>query len=454
MKKPLVIVGILVVVGIGIAFAVRGRGSESPKYRKEKLERGDVIATVTATGALSAVTTVQVGSQVSGIIARLHADFNSNVKKGQLLAELDPTPFLQAVDQQKANLEKAKVQLKDTEISLTRQKRLFAEQLAAQSDLDAATTARDSAAAGVEQAVAALKQAQTNLSYARITSPIDGTVVSRQYDVGQTVAASFQAPTLFTIAQDLEKMQVLTNIDEADVGKIKLGQVASFSVDAFSDIRFKGTVAQIRLSPQIVQNVVTYPVMLDVPNPDLKLKPGMTANVQVPVDERRATLRVANAALRFRPDPGDVVGGEKKDGKAAPTPAPTEAAKLAEGARPTEAGAEPSKGSGAAPGGAGRGAGSGAVGRPGGGPGRGPGAGGTGRGVGGQRTSSLYVETESGKVKAVSVKTSITDGNTTAIETADLKEGDEIVVGLATARAGTAGSTPSGGGPPRRMGGM
>ncbi|HEX7579078.1 MAG TPA: efflux RND transporter periplasmic adaptor subunit [Thermoanaerobaculia bacterium] len=426
MKKTLVIVAILVLVGAGVVFVVKGRGSEGPKYRKEKLEKGDVVATVTATGSLSAVITVQVGSQVSGIISKLYVDFNANVKKGQLLAELDPTPFQQAVDQQSANLEKAKVQLRDAEISLKRQKRLFAELLAPQSDLDAATTARDSAAATVEQAVASLRQAQTNLSYSKIRSPIDGTVVSRQYDIGQTVAASFQAPTLFTIAQDLEKMQVLTNIDEADVGRIRLGQVASFTVDAFSDIRFKGTVAQIRLSPQIVQNVVTYPVMLDVPNPDLKLKPGMTANVLVPVDERKGTLKVANAALRFRPDPADLVKEEVKDAKAASGEAP----KTPQGS--------------AAPGGQGR---------PGGGSGRGPGAGpGAGRGVGGQRTASLYVDAGNGKLKPVSVKTSITDGNTTAIETTELKEGDEIVVGLATAKAGLPGGSSAGGGPPRRVG--
>ena len=444
MKKSAVVVAILVLLGGGVAFMVKGRGTEGPKYRKEKLDRGDVVATVTATGSLSAVITVQVGSQVSGIISRLYVDFNSNVKKGQLLAELDPTPFQQAVDQQKANLEKAKVQLRDSEISFARQKRLFAEQLAAQSDLDAATTARDSAAASVEQAAASLQQAMTNMSYARITSPIDGTVVSRQYDIGQTVAASFQAPTLFTIAQDLTKMQVLTNIDEADVGRVKLGQIASFSVDAFSDVRFKGTVAQIRLSPQIVQNVVTYPVMLDVPNPDLKLKPGMTANVLVPVDERKGTLKVANAALRFRPDPADLLASDK-DRKSGKDEAKDGGDGAAEKAKAPEGAAGPGQGKMA-----GAPAASGQAPRA---PGRGPGAGpGAGRGVGGVRTATLYVDAGNGKLKAVPVKTSITDGNATAIESADLKEGDEIVVGLATAKASAPGGSPAGGGPPRRMG--
>jgi HlyD family secretion protein len=459
MKKPVVIVAVLAALGIGAAFLVKGRGAEGPKYRKEKLEKGNVVATVTATGTLSAVITVQVGSQVSGIISRLHVDFNSNVKKGQLLAELDPTPFQQAVDQQKANLEKAKVQARDSEISWTRQKRLFSEQLAAQSDLDAATTARDSAKASVEQAQAALQQAMTNLGYTRITSPIDGTVVSRQYDIGQTVAASFQAPTLFTIAQDLAKMQVLTNIDEADVGRIKLGQVASFSVDAFSDVRFKGTVAQIRLSPQTVQNVVTYPVMLDVPNDDLKLRPGMTANVLIPVDERKGTIKVANAALRFRPDPADVLKDaskeeKKKDARAEGKEAGEgKEAKDAKGEKaPAGEGAKAPEGAGGrGPGGQGAWAQGGGQ-RPGGG--RGPGAGpGAGRGVGGVRSATLYVEAGNGKLRPVTVKTSITDGNFTAIDATDLKEGDEVVVGLATAKAGNlAGGGQAGGGPPRRMG--
>ncbi|MFI5120341.1 MAG: efflux RND transporter periplasmic adaptor subunit, partial [Thermoanaerobaculia bacterium] len=314
MKKRVLIIGVAVAVAALAAFLLFSRrGSAEPKFRKAKVEKGDVVATVTATGTLSAVTTVQVGSQVSGIIAKLHVDFNSTVKKGQLLAELDPTPFQQTIDQRRADLEKAKVELRNAEISLTRAKSLNAQQLLAQSDLDAAQTTRDSAAAAVSQAQAALKQAETNLSYTRITSPIDGVVVSRQYDVGQTVAASFQAPVLFTIAQDLTKMQVLTNIDEADVGRVNVGQEATFSVDAFPDQPFHGAVSQIRLSPQTVQNVVTYPVMLDVANPDLKLKPGMTANVQVPVDVRKDVLRVPNAALRFRPDNADLVPEARKE---------------------------------------------------------------------------------------------------------------------------------------------
>src|SRR5664280_2034295 len=402
MKKRVLIIGIVVAVAalVGAFFYTR-RGSAEPKFRKGRIDKGDVVATVTATGTLSAVTTVKVGSQVSGIIAKLYVDFNATVKKGQLLTELDPTPFQQTVDQRRADLEKAKVELRNAEISLTRSKNLAKQQLLAQSDLDGAQTARDSAAAAVAQSQAALKQAETNLSYTRITSPIDGVVVDRQYDVGQTVAASFQAPVIFTIAQDLTKMQVLTNIDEADVGRVKVGQEASFSVDAFSDQPFKGAVSQIRLSPQTVQNVVTYPVVLDVANLDLKLKPGMTANVQVPVDVRKDALRVANSALRFRPDNSDLVAEVRKDKS-------TDAGKGG-----TASSAPPAPGS-AAPGtGAGAPATSVRTSPPRSGA---PGAGGA-RPSGG--TGTLYVEVPNtgGKLKPVTVRTLINDGNLTAIRT-------------------------------------
>jgi HlyD family secretion protein len=445
MKKRVLIIGIVAALAAvaAVLFFAR-RGSSEPKFRTAKIDKGDVVATVTATGTLSAVTTVQVGSQVSGIIAKLHVDFNSAVKRGQLLAELDPTPFQQTVEQRRADLEKARVELRNAEISLTRSKSLAKQQLLAQSDLDGAQTTRDSAAAAVAQSQAALRQAETNLSYTRITSPIDGVVVSRQYDVGQTVAASFQAPVLFTIAQDLTKMQVLTNIDEADVGRVKVGQEATFSVDAFPDQPFRGAVSQIRLSPQTVQNVVTYPVVLDVANPDLKLKPGMTANVQVPVDVRKDALRVPNAALRFRPDNADLVPDARKDkAKAAPSAASASA--------PSPSPAAPETGQVAPPSSA-----AATFGRPGGAGGRGPGGrpgggGGPGARPGGSGTGTLYVEVpgSGGKLKPVTVKTLITDGNLTAIRSDDLKEGDEIIVGLATARAGVPGGAtgaPGGGG--------
>lgn len=445
MSKTGWIVGAVVlasVAGTGIYLA-KGK-KEGPKFRKEKVDRGDVTATVTASGTLSAVTTVKVGSQVSGIISRLHADFNSPVRRGQLLAELDQTPFQASVDQRRADLERSKVELRNAELSYARAKSLSEQQLMSQAEFDAAKAARDSAAAAVAQSAAALRQAETNLAYTSIVSPIDGVVVDRQYDVGQTVAASFQAPTLFTIAQDLTKMQVATNIDEADIGRVKTGQKASFTVDAFPDRKFEGVVSQIRLSPQTVQNVVTYPVLLDVENPRGDLKPGMTANVQVPVQTEENALRVPNAALRFKPAASDLAeapkaGGKGEAGGSGPEKGAARAA-AAGGSRP--AGGE---GRAAAEGRAGaEGRRPGGEGRPG-AAGPGGGAGPEGRRPGGNaRESAVYVEGPGGKLRKVPVRTLLTDGNVTAVRSEQLKEGDEIVIGLATARAMEGGSMVGG----------
>jgi len=437
MKKALIGAALVVVIVAAGVLLLSKEKKSGPRFRKEKVTSGSVVATVTATGTLSAVTTVKVGSQVSGIIARLHADFNDEVRKGQLLAELDPTPFQTSVDQRRADLERAKVELRNAELVLARAKKLLEAQLQAQSEYDTAKANRDGAAAAVEQSAAALRQAETNLAYTRIASPIDGVVVNREYDIGQTVAASFQAPTLFTIAQDLTKMQVLTNIDEADIGRVKEGQEATFTVDAFAERTFRGTVSQIRLSPQTVQNVVTYPVLIDVANPDLRLRPGMTANVLVPVDRRDGALRVANAALRFRPDPADLEGGGKQDAKAnGEKPGGEKAPSAAGGPTGERNGPDVPGGRAGRPGG---GPGGAAAGRP----------GGEGRG-GTSRSGEVYVELPSGKLRAVRLRTTLTDGNLTAVETDALKEGDEVVLGLATARAGAR----SGGGAPRGMGRM
>ncbi|HEY6321020.1 MAG TPA: efflux RND transporter periplasmic adaptor subunit [Thermoanaerobaculia bacterium] len=436
----------VVVLGIGGAYYLARAKSDVAKYRATPVDSGTVVATVTATGTLSAVTTVAVGSQVSGIISKLYVDFNSHVKKGQLLCELDPTPFQEALDQQKANLLKARSDERLAEVSLSRQKKLRDLQLIAASDYDTAVAQRDDAAAVVKQTEAALKQAETNLSYTSIKAPIDGVVVDREYNVGQTVAASFQAPLIFSIAQDLTKMQVLTNIDEADVGGIKLGQAASFTVDAYPDQTFRGAVAQIRLSTQTVQNVVTYPVMLDVPNLDGKLMPGMTANVLVPVDVRRNTLRVPNAALRFKPDDADVLHTPGDNTTTGAPGAPSAGGTAAGG--PAGAG-EPAAGGAAAAGaggpGAGRGGGTGASGgaaagggRPGGGPG------GSRRPSGANRSAVVYLAVSgSNKLRPVRVITSITDGSYTAVRSKDLKAGDPVVIGLQTARAAGPGAQAS-----------
>ena len=451
----------VVVLGVGGAYYLARAKSDVPKYRATPVDSGTVVATVTATGTLSAVTTVAVGSQVSGIISKLYVDFNSHVKKGQLLAELDPTPFQEALDQQKANLLKAKSDERLAAVSLGRQKRLRDLQLIAASDYDTAVAQHDDAAAVVKQTEAALKQAETNLSYTSIKAPIDGVVVDREYNVGQTVAASFQAPLIFSIAQDLTKMQVLTNIDEADVGGIKLGQAATFSVDAYPDQTFRGSVAQIRLSTQTVQNVVTYPVMLDVPNLEGKLMPGMTANVVVPVDVRRNTLRVPNAALRFKPDEADVLHTPGDNTAKSATSVGGTAAGGAAGTGEAAAGgggtvAGGTAGSGASGPGAGRGGGTSASGgatSPGGAPATGGASGQGGRpggGPGGRRPSGanrnavIYVAVSgSNKLRPVRVVTSITDGSYTAVRSKDLKAGDPVVIGLQTARVAGPGAQAS-----------
>ncbi len=305
----------LVAIGVGAFVFARSRQRPEPKYETVKVDRGRITSRVTATGTLSALVTVQVGSQVSGRIAELFADFNSQVKKGQVIAKMDPELFKAAVEQSRANyaaakgnLEKAQAQAVDAQRQYERAKALAERQLIATADRDTAESTAAAAKAQVaasqgalEQASASLHQAQVNMQYSVIKSPIDGVVISRSVDVGQTVAASLQAPTLFTIAEDLSKMQVDTSVAEADVGKLKADMPATFLVDAFPQERFRGKVRQIRNAPQSVQNVVTYDAVIDVDNPDLKLKPGMTANVTFVNAEKNDVLRVPNSALRFRP---------------------------------------------------------------------------------------------------------------------------------------------------------
>jgi HlyD family secretion protein len=288
------------VLGAVLFFAFRGKGN-GPEYRTEIVSRGDIQAAVTATGTVNAVTTVLVGTQVSGTIKNIYADFNSPVKKGQLIAQIDPEMLEAQAGQARANLEKTDAQERDAERTLKRNRELFSRNLIARSELDTAETNFESARAQQEQARAALKVADTNLRYTRIISPVDGVVISRNVDVGQTVAASFQTPTLFTIAQDLTKMQIDTNVAEADIGSVKVGQEAEFTVDAYPDSTFKGKAWQIRRAPITVQNVVTYDVVIQVPNRDLRLMPGMTANVSIVIATKKDALKIPNGALRFRP---------------------------------------------------------------------------------------------------------------------------------------------------------
>lgn len=332
-KKSIIVYVIIVAILVaGLFYVLRG-DKGVPKFKTEKISRGDIRETVTATGTVNAVTTVLVGTQVSGTIKTMYVDFNSAVKKGQLLAQIDPETFeaqaAQAranVSAAKANVEKSDAAFVDAERTLGRNKTLFNRNLIAKSDLDTADTNYLSAAAQltvskaqVKQAEAALKLAETNLKYTKIISPVDGTVISRNVDVGQTVAASFQTPTLFTIAQDLTRMQINTSIDEADIGKIRVGQPVEFGVDAYPDINFHGKVSEVRNAPTTVQNVVTYDVVVKLSNPELKLKPGMTANVSIILADKKDVLRVPDAALRFRPNEKKVE--KQKDASAPKGPA-------------------------------------------------------------------------------------------------------------------------------------
>lgn len=314
-----------------------------PQYRLGNVEKGALSAAVSASGTLNAVVTVQVGSQVSGQIKALHADFNSEVRKGQVIARLDPATFESRVAQMEADFRaaesaaqvargslearraaaaKARIAVEDAQRNLERKRRLVAqgfispaeldtaqavadsareEARLAQADEKVATAQVDNALAGVAQRRAALNQARLELEHTVIRSPVDGVVIQRSVDVGQTVAASLQAPVLFTIAQDLTRMEVNIAVDEADVGRVRIGQKIRFTVDAYPGERFKGEVAQIRKAPQTNNNVVTYSVMARVDNPDLKLLPGMTANARILTEERKDVLKVSNEALRFRP---------------------------------------------------------------------------------------------------------------------------------------------------------
>lgn len=276
-------------------------------WKFASIERGDINTTVTATGTLSAVTTVQVGTQVSGTISKVLVDFNDQVKKGEIIAVLDTTYLVASVRDAEASYHRNEIQVRQAKREFDRTKLLYDQKVVAEADYDLALTTYETAQSTLTSSEAALNRAKINLEYATIRSPISGVVVSRAIDVGQTVASSFNTPTLFTIAQDLTKMQVQASVDEADIGKIKVDQPVIFSVDAYAGEIFSGTVSQIRLLPTVVQNVVNYTVIIDVPNPDMKLLPGMTANITVTVEVVEDVLKVPSVALRFTP-PADYIG--------------------------------------------------------------------------------------------------------------------------------------------------
>jgi HlyD family secretion protein len=318
MRKRVIfgIVVLVVIAGVVLGYSLFIRnGNTQQKYEKTAIDRGDIQALVDTTGTLNPVTIVDVGSQVSGKIAKIYVDFNAQVKEGQVIAELDQSTFLTRVQQNEANylsskasLEKANVTLENARKKYDRAKSLFEKDLISFEDFEATETQYfgakadlQSAEARLEQAKAQLDSSKVDLAYTIIKSPIDGIVINRNVNEGQTVAASFQAPVLFQIANDLSKMQVECSVDEADIGKVKESQKVKFTVDAYPDENFSGTVRQVRYSPEVIQNVVTYTTIVDVHNPEMKLRPGMTATVSIVVGEAKDVLRVPNAALRFTP---------------------------------------------------------------------------------------------------------------------------------------------------------
>ncbi len=307
MKKTIIISITLAFVLLTSGYFIFLRtGTHKYDFRLDKVSKGDLAVFVTATGTINPVTSVDVGTQVSGIISKLYADFNSVVKQGQVIAQIDSTFLVQAVRDAEASIEKARAQFADSKRNFEREKALLEKGLDSQLNYDAALTTYESNQAALKSAQANLDRAKINLAYATIYAPINGVVIDRKVNVGQTVAASFSSPTLYTIANDLSKMQVLTTVDESDIGRISIGEEATFTVDAYADENFKGTISQIRLAPVSIQNVVNYTVVVDVNNDQLKLMPGMTANVKVLVASSHDVLRVSNMALRFQP-PADLI---------------------------------------------------------------------------------------------------------------------------------------------------
>ncbi|MEW6336395.1 MAG: efflux RND transporter periplasmic adaptor subunit [Acidobacteriota bacterium] len=390
-------VALVIVVAAGAWFLKGKKETTTPPFLTAAVERGRVTQTVATTGTLTAVTTVKVGSQVSGIIASLHADFNDRVSRHQVVATLDPTPFEAQVNQTRAQLQRTRIAALDAESKFKRQQALYAAQLTSLDQLDSARATLDQALAQVTELEASLERAETNLRYSIIRSPIDGVVVSRDYDVGQTVAASFQAPTLFTIAEDLTRMQLTCDVDEADIGQVKVGQTVRFSVDTFPEREFQGTVSQIRLSPKTSSNVVTYPVIVEVDNGELSLLPGMTADVRVQVAQADGVLRVPSSALRFRPE---MLGLQTVESRQ-----PVQGGRTGQGRPP-----------------------GGAAGRPDG-------------EQGGGRSARVYLAPEGGgqALRPVTFLPGLTDGQFVEVRGGELGEGATIVVGLATSSGKDAG---------------
>ncbi|MHB8521343.1 MAG: efflux RND transporter periplasmic adaptor subunit [Limisphaerales bacterium] len=401
------------------------RQANAPQYQTVVVARGALTQTVTATGTLNPVVNVQVGSQISGIIEKLYVDYNSPVKQGQVIAQIDPATFSATVHQAEGNLANAQAALELTQVNEVRAKKLRESDLISQADYDQALANLHQAQAQVKINQASLENAKVNLDRCTIYSPTNGIVISRSVDVGQTVAASLSAPTIFVIANDLAKMQIDSNVAEADVGGVEVGQEVDFTVDAFPYRTFHGQVTQVRNAPITVQNVVTYDTVIEVSNKDLKLRPGMTANVSLIIAHRDNVVRIPNSALRFRP-PEEIAAAAKT-----------------ESARGRSPGGRSGGGSGnQGPGAGGPGGGGFAAGGRGGG-GR-AGGGGAGRARGERpppRTvyvlpakSNAEADPGEGKPRPVQIKTGISDGFYTEVSDG-LSEGDRLVTGLAVTQA-------------------
>lgn len=418
-----------ILAGGGAALWIKkpwAKGETPVTFATVNVSKGNIAALVTASGTLSAVGTVQVGAQVSGRVVELNVDFNSPVKKGQVIAKLDELLLKAAIEQSQAayelavaNLKRSEVQVADAKRQYDRQKSLHDQQLVAGATVETFQTTWEAAQASVvaskaevSRASANLKQARTNLSYATIYSPVDGVVLSRAVELGQTVASSLQAPTLFTIAEDLKKMQIDTAVAEGDVGALKDGMKATFTVDAFPGKTFNGTVRQVRNAPTTTQGVVTYDAVIDVDNSDLSLRPGMTANVTFVLEQVTDVIKIPNAALRFKPSREQMMALAEKFGM-------------------------PGRGSGS--GGRGNWGGEGSGGpRGGGGSGGppsgmagGPPSGMGGGGPGGERdndpTRKMVYKLVDGKPKRVRIRIGLTDGSTTQLVEGELAPGDQLV---------------------------
>ena len=394
--------GVLLALGAGGYFYFHHNSSEALAFNTVAVVRGELTATVTATGTLNPVVNVTVGSQVSGRISKLYVDYNSVVKSNQIIAEIDPATYQAAVEQADADLANAKANLELQHVQFDRSSELFTNKLISGSDFDTALATLHEAEATVKIKQASLSNARVNLNYCKIVSPVDGVVIQRAVELGQTVASSFNTPTIFQIANDLTKMQIDSNVAEADIGGVVEGQNVDFTVDAYPTRTFHGSVAQVRNSPITVNNVVTYDTVISVTNADYKLKPGMTANVAIIVAQRDDALKIPNAALRFRPPENAVVLTNAIGGVAT-----TNEAATSKGAH---------------------------------------------RGKGNRGIRTVYVSAgneTAPALKPMQIKTGITDGIFT--EVADgLKEGDKIVTGTAQsdAQATATSASPFGGGFP------